>query len=113
METPWEPATTGTFPSAEGVADAVARTSRILALLWVVSVMKPAWLPVKLTGLDAEVGQRHAQQRHGLALAGGDQHVHLAARAGGGHGVGQGDEVVGLLAHGADDHDDTSWPAAG
>ena len=33
-------------------------------------------------GVDAEVGERHAQQRHGLALAGGEQHVHLAARLG-------------------------------
>ena len=33
-------------------------------------------------GLDPDVVQRQAQQRGGLALAGGDEHVHLAARAG-------------------------------
>ena len=59
-----------------------ARTSRILALVWVVSVMNPAWLPVNDSAVDADVVQRHAQQRGGLALAGGDEHVHLAARAG-------------------------------
>ena len=42
------------------------------------------------------------QQRHGDPLPGADEHVVLAGRLGGAHGVGQVDQVVGRLAHGAD-----------
>jgi hypothetical protein len=52
--------------------------------------------------VHAEVGQRHDQQRHGDALPGADEHVVFAWRLGGAHGIGQVDEVVGGLAHGAD-----------
>ena len=82
--------------------------------MWLVSVMNPAWLPVNESAGDAEVVQRHAQQRRRLALAGGDEHVHLPARAGcRDTSVGQAEQLVGLLAHGADDHDDLVAPAAG
>ena len=90
-----------------------ARTSRILAFMWVVSVMNPAWLPVKESARHAEVVQRHAQQGGGLALAGGDEHVHLAAGPGLGDLAGQVEQVVGLLAHGRDDHHDLVAPAHG
>ena len=75
--------------------------------------MKPAWLPVKLSAGDAEVVQGHAQQGHGLALAGGDEHVHLAAGPDARDVVGEAQELVGLLAHGADDHDDVVAAALG
>ncbi len=78
--------------------------------MWVVSVMKPAWLPVNDDGLDAEVGEGHAEQRHALALAGGEQHVHLAAGMGARDLVREGDQLVGLLAHGAHDDDDVVAP---
>ena len=46
LETPWKPATTGTMPSASASRRRSPRTSRIRALVCVVSVMMPAWLPV-------------------------------------------------------------------
>ena len=46
-----------------------------------------------------------ATSAHRLALAGGDQHVHLATRSGVGDIAGQTQQLVGLLAHRAD-HDD-------
>ena len=79
--------------------------SRILARVCSVSVTIPAWLPVKQSDGHPEVVQGHGQQGHGLALAGGDQHVHLPARAGGRDLGGQVEQLVGLLAHGADDDD--------
>ena len=45
---PWKPATTQTLPSARRLATRSPLTSRILALPCAVSVMMPAWLPVKL-----------------------------------------------------------------
>jgi hypothetical protein len=62
-------------------------------------------------GVDADVGQRHAHERHRDALTGGEEHVHLAARMSGRHLVGEFDEVVGGLAHRRhDDHDIGSVP---
>src|SRR5690606_38265269 len=55
----------------------------------------------------------HAQQRHRLALAGGDEHVHLATRPDVRHLGREADELVGLLAHGADHHDDLVAAADG
>ena len=47
--TPWKPATTRTLPAASASRTRSPLTSRILALLCIVSVMMPTWLPVKLT----------------------------------------------------------------
>ena len=47
--TPWNPATTATLPAASASRTRSPRTSTIFALPWVVSVMMPTWLPVKLT----------------------------------------------------------------
>ena len=64
-------------------------------------------------GVDAEVGERHAQQRHRHPLAGGQQHVHLAARQRLRDVVGELDQVVGRLAHRRhDDHDVVAVPLA-
>ncbi len=41
------------------------RTSRILALVWVVSVMKPAWLPVN----DSASTPRSCRAMHSSAMA--------------------------------------------
>ena len=46
VDTPWKPATTGTTPRASASVSRSARTSTIFALVCVVSVMMPAWLPV-------------------------------------------------------------------
>ena len=82
----------------------------------------PGLRPGEARRPHTEVVDRHCQQRGGNALAGGEQHVHLAAVALGGdlallrrllgrqprvreHGVGEPDEIVGGLAHGGDgDH---------
>ena len=47
VETPWNPATTGTLPAARASRRRSRLTSRILARVWSLSVMMPAWLPVK------------------------------------------------------------------
>ena len=46
---PWNPATTGTPPASRVARSRSPRTSRILARVWTVSVIIPAWLPVKDT----------------------------------------------------------------
>ena len=51
-------------------------------------------------GLD-----RHREQGHADLLAGGEEHVHLAGARSVGDLLGEVDEDVGLVAHGAD-HDD-------
>ncbi len=57
-------------------------------------------------GGNTELRQRHAQQRHRDSLAGGEEHVELASRSHPAHVLGEPDEPVGGLAHGAhyDDH---------
>ena len=104
--TPWNPATITTLPSARASLIRPARTSRMRALPCRVSVMMPAWEPVNDLASDPEVGDGHGQQRHGDALAGGQQHVHLAGRRVGRDPPGQRDQVVGGVAHGGDDHHD-------
>ena len=52
-------------------------------------------------------------QRRGLALTGREQHVHLAARHRRRHRLGEGDQIVGGLAHRRDDHDDVVAPTLG
>ena len=69
--------------------------------------------PGEAVGGDAEVVQGHAHQRGGLALAGGDQHVHLAAGPDLRHVGGQAEELVGLLAHRAHDQHDVVATATG
>ena len=46
VETPWNPATTGTVPLARASRRRSAFTSTIFARVCSVSVMIPAWLPV-------------------------------------------------------------------
>ena len=46
VDIPWNPATTGTTPSAIAADRRSGRISRILARVCSVSVMIPAWLPV-------------------------------------------------------------------
>ena len=62
---------------------------------------------------DAELLDRHAQQRHRDALTRGEQHVHLPARRALRDVVGQADQVVGGLAHGRDHDDDLVAGPAG
>ncbi len=50
--------------------------------------------------------ERHAEQRHRDPLADRQQHVELAAGRVGIGAAGQGQQVVGGAAHGADDHDE-------
>ena len=60
VETPWNPATTGTTPSAIAAASRSGLISRILARVWSVSVIIPAWLPVN----DAALMPRSASAMH-------------------------------------------------
>ena len=56
--------------------------------------------------LVAEVGDRHREQRHRDALAGGQQHVELARGRQRGDLLGEVDQLVGGVAHRGDDDDD-------
>ena len=106
VETPWNPATTQTFPSASAARTRSPLHLQDLGLAVDVVGDDPDLAAGEGHRVDPEVGQGHAQQRHALALADGEQHVHLAAGQRGRDGVGQGDEVVRLLAHGRhDDHE--------
>ena len=55
--------------------------------------------------LVAELGDRHRQQRHRDALAGGQQHVELARRRQRRHLLGEVAQLVGGVAHRRDDDD--------
>jgi 2-polyprenyl-6-hydroxyphenyl methylase/3-demethylubiquinone-9 3-methyltransferase len=57
-------------------------------------------------GRHPEVGDGHGEQRHGDALAGGEQHVHLARRRVWRDLPRQRDQVIGGVAHGGDHHHD-------
>ena len=74
--------------------------------MWTVSVTMPTWLPVKLTASTP----RSASAMHTRAMAMRSPAVisMSISRPGRvlGHLVGQGDQLVGLLAHGRHDHDD-------
>ena len=74
---------------------------------------EPGLAAGEAVGRDAQVVQRHAEEGGGLALAGGDEHVHLTAGPGARHLRRQVQQVVGLLAHGADDHHDLVAVAPG
>jgi len=63
-DTPWKPATTGTFPSARVWRSRSPFTSRIRARPWKVSVMIPAWLPVN----EAEGTPTWARAMHRRAM---------------------------------------------
>src|SRR5579875_495666 len=63
-ETPWKPATTGVTPSARAARSRSPRTSRMRALVWSVSVMMPAWLPVN----EAAGTLRSARAMHNRAI---------------------------------------------
>ena len=72
--------------------------------------MMPTWLPVKLTASMPRSASAMHSSAIETALAGGEQHVHLAAGLGVGDVVGQRDEVVGGLAHRATTTTTTSLP---
>ena len=111
VETPWKPATTQTLPAASASRTRSPLTSRILALPCDGVGDDPDLAAGEAHGVDAEVGERHAQQRHRHPLAGGQQHVHLAARQGLRDVVGELDQVVGRLAHRRHgDHDVVAVP---
>ena len=80
-------------------------TSMILALPWVPVVITPACEPVNERACAPERLDGHRHQRVGDALAGGQQHVHLARRRRRAHLLGQVQQVVGGVAH-RRDHDD-------
>ena len=80
--------------------------SMIRALPCVVSVMIPAWLPVKLTGLDPVAVDGDGQQRHRDALSRRQQEVQVAGDRDRRDLVGHRQQLVGGVAHRADhDHD--------
>jgi hypothetical protein len=57
-------------------------------------------------GLVAQVGDGHGQQRHGDPLAGGQQHVQLAARRQRTDLLGQIEQLIRRVAHGGHHDDD-------
>ena len=108
-----EPRHDGHLPGGQGLAQAVALDLLDLGP-GVVAVGDDADLaPGEGGGVDPEVGQGHDQQRHGDPLPGAHEHVVLPGRLGGADGVGQVDQVVGRLAHGADHGDHVGPLAAG
>ena len=113
VDTPCEPATTGTWPRSMASRMRSARTSRILALVWVVSVMKPAWLPVN----DSASTPMSCSAMHSSAVALRSPAVISMSISRPGRvsltSDGQAQQLVGLLAHGADDDDDVVAPALG
>ena len=106
VETPWLPPMTGMHPAARASTMRSGRSSSDLGVGVVGVGDEPGLRPGERLGDLAEIGDGHGDQRHRLALAGGDEHVHLAAWLGGGDVVGEAQELVGLLAHGRhDEHD--------
>ena len=113
VDTPCAPPTTGMRPASSAATEPVGPDLEDLGV-GVGGVGDEAGLAAgEAVGRHAEVVQRHAQQRGGLALAGGDEHVHLAAGPDLGHLAGQAEQLVGLLAHRADDDDDVVAAALG
>ena len=75
--------------------------------------MTPAWLPVNERRRQPERLDGHGQQRHRDALARGQQHVQLAARRQRRDLLREVEELVGGVAHRADDHADVVAGLAG
>ena len=88
-------------PGRQGLAQAVRLDLEDLGPAVVVVGDDAHLAPGEGGRLDAQLGQRHAQEGHGDPLPGADQHVVLTGRLDAAHAVGQPDEVVGRLAHGA------------
>ena len=62
-------------------------------------------------GVDSDVVEGQAQQGHGLAFTGRNEHVHLATRLDGRDLTSKAQQLVGLLAHGRhDEHDLVAAP---
>ena len=112
VDTPWNPATIATLPPASASRMRSPLTSMIFARLCSVSVTIPACEPVNdIAGTPRS--HRHAHERHRDALAGGQQHVELAAVGVLGDVVGEPQEIVGGLAHRRHDDHDVVAAAAG
>ena len=112
-ETPWKPATMTMAPSSSAVADPAGRDVDDAGLA-VDGVGDDAGLAAgEGAGLVAEVGDRHGQQRHRDPLAGGEQHVQLAAGGQRADLLGEVDQLVGGVAHRRHDHDDVVAGLAG
>ncbi len=105
-ETPWNPATIATSPSASAASMRPGVTSMILALPCSASVMTPACEPVNDRASWPSVPIAIARTAIADALAGGQQHVELAARRQRRDLVGEVDELIGGVAHGGDHDDD-------
>ena len=100
-DTPCAPPTTGVRPSSQRRHEPLGAELDDLGVGVGAVGDEPGLAAGEAVGRHAEVVQRHAEQGGGLALAGGDEHVHLPARPDLGHVAGQPDQLVGLLAHGA------------
>ncbi len=90
----------------EGLADPPGRDLADLRVAMVGVGAESGLTAGERIGGDPRVVQGHAHQGDGLALAGGDEHVHLAPGLGARDLVGQPQQVVGLLAHGTDHQND-------
>ena len=113
MLTPWNPATTATLPAASASRTRSPLTSTILALPWAVSVMMPTWLPVKLTAatprsaraIVSSAAETRSPVVSSMSISRPGRVVDTCA--------GEGDEVVGGLAHRRHDDDDVVAVALG
>jgi hypothetical protein len=103
--TPWNPATITTVPASR-----VAAHVRIVDLedagLGVRIVGQHAHLSARVAaGIDADLVERNCQEADGHLLAGGGDHVELAARRIGRDLLGETEQAIGLAGHGGH-HDD-------
>jgi hypothetical protein len=87
--------------------------SMMRALPWLESVMTPGLAAGVGPRLVPQVGDRHGQQRHRDPLAGGEQHVQLAAAGSGLTCLGQVDQLVGGVPHRRHGHHDLVAGLAG
>ena len=67
---------------------------------------KSGLAPGERLALDTQVGERHRDERAGLAFTTGDEHVHFTAGLRRAHVVGKTEEFIGLFAHGRHDQHD-------
>ena len=104
--TPWKPATMTIEPSSSADAQPAGRDVDDPGLAVAAGGDHAGLRPGERPRLVAVRGDGDRQQRHGDPLAGGEQHVELAAGRVVGDLAGQVEQLVGGVAHRGDDDDD-------
>ncbi len=108
VETPWKPGDDRDLALAHRGADAIAPDLDDLGLAVVGVGDDPGLAPGEAHRRLTEVLDRHREEGHRDAFAGGEEHVHLPPTRMAGDVTGEAHEVVGGLAHRRDDHDDVA-----